>query len=267
VDMGRGARLEGDPLRLEQVLANLLNNAAKFTPSGGRVEVLGGLEGETVSLRVRDHGVGLESDMLNRVFDLFVQASKPSGGLGIGLTLARTLVELHGGTIHAESDGAGRGSDFVVRLPVGRPTSAPASPVPPEAPARPPDILGLRVLIVDDNLDGATALAEALRRRGHQLQLAHDGQSAIREASRFGPDLVLLDLGLPDMDGFEVASQLQAMTDLARTRIVAVSGYGQEQVQRQSAAMGFAAHLVKPIDQASLDTVIRRLAAEGPSAR
>src|SRR5438067_3485592 len=129
VEVSRGIRFEVDPLRLEQVLGNLLHNAAKFTPEGGRVEIQGAQEGQTVMIRVRDHGAGLESDMLTRVFDLFVQASKPAGGLGLGLTLARTLVELHGGTVHAESEGLGKGTELVVRLPVGRPVPAEAPPL------------------------------------------------------------------------------------------------------------------------------------------
>jgi len=262
VSVDPAIRFEADPLRLEQVLANLLHNAAKFTSDRGVVEVRGALEGGAVTVRVRDHGVGLPPDMVARVFDLFVQAGTPAGGLGIGLTLARTLVELHGGTVHAESAGPGQGTEFVVRLPVGRPTGM-ADPEP--AAIVEASHASWRTLIVDDNVDGATALAEALRRRGHQVHVAHDGASALREAESCVPDLVLLDLGLPDLDGFEVAGRLKSLAALARTRIVAVSGYGQEQYQMRSAAMGFASHLVKPIDMAQLEAVLRRLAEQVPA--
>jgi two-component system CheB/CheR fusion protein len=208
-------------------------------------------------VRVRDHGIGLEPDMLTRVFDLFVQGGKSSGGLGIGLTLARTLVELHGGTVRASSEGPGRGTEFVVRLPVGLPaeSSSASRSGAADAEARPL----WSTLIVDDNVDGATTLAEALRRRGHEVRVVHDGASALREVERCVPDLVLLDLGLPDLDGFEVASRLRRLPALRDTKLVAVSGYGQEHHQRRSSEAGFDRHLIKPIDLAQLEAALESL--------
>jgi len=250
----RSIRLEADPLRIEQVLANLLNNAAKYTPSGGRVEIEAKRDGEDVVVAVRDDGMGIAPDMLPRIFDLFVQGEEAQGGLGIGLMLARTLVELHGGTIRASSPGQGQGSTFVVRLPAGPPERVPDwadSPSPSVAVAH-----GYRALVVDDNVDGATVLAEALRTRGHEVHIAHDGQSALREALRHAPDVVLLDIGLPDLDGYEVATRIRNEPALTGTRVIAVTGFGQEHQQGRSATAGFDHHMVKPIDLAQLDAVL-----------
>jgi len=247
-------RFDADPLRVEQVLANLLNNAAKYTPPAGRIEIEGRRDGDEVLLAVRDNGVGIAPDMLPRIFDLFVQGGQSSGGLGIGLMLARTLVELHGGTIRASSDGPGQGSEFLVRLPAGLPerpsdwdSVSAADPVPAH---------GRRALVVDDNIDGATVLAEALRTRGHEVHVAHDGQSALEQALLLAPDIVLLDIGLPDLDGYEVASRIRNEPALTDTKVIAVTGFGQEQHQGRSAAAGFACHMVKPIDLAQLDAVL-----------
>ena len=252
-----GLRLHADPLRVEQILANLLNNAAKYTPEGGRVDVEGEGDGVGVTLRVRDNGVGIAPDLLPRLFDLFQQGGNASGGLGIGLTLVRTLVELHGGGVRATSAGPGRGSEFEVRLPIG------VSPMPPRAAAPPleirPAVRHHRALIVDDNVDAATLLAEALRQRGHAVHLAHDGKTAVEVALIHRPEVILLDLGLPDLDGYEVANRLRTQAGLERSAIIAISGYGQAQYLTRSAEAGFTHHIVKPVDMAHLDALLTAL--------
>jgi PAS domain S-box-containing protein len=263
VSIPPGLRLFADPLRVEQILANLLNNAAKYTPEGGRVDIEGEGDGVGVTVRVRDNGVGIDPDLLPRLFDLFQQGGNAphggnaSGGLGIGLTLVRTLVELHGGGVRASSAGPGRGSEFEIRLPVGEAppasrTGVPASDASP-APRR------HRALIVDDNVDAALLLAEALRQRGHVVHLAHDGKTAVEEAMRHLPDVILLDLGLPDLDGYEVASRLRGQAGLTRSSIIAISGYGQAEYLTRSAEAGFSHHIVKPVDMAHLDALLTAL--------
>ncbi len=257
--------LDADPVRLEQVFGNLLNNASKFTPRGGHLWVTaelaaGGPEppGEVV-VRVRDDGIGIAPETLPRVFDLFVQADRSSdrarGGLGIGLTVVQRLVELHGGSVEAHSAGLGHGSELVVRLPVSAPAStAPerrghagdrivVGPVlsPAAAPPR-------RVLVVDDNVDSAESLALLLRLKGHEVETAHDGPAALEKAGSFHPEVVLLDIGLPGLDGYQVASRLRQRRRTARALLVAVTGYGQEEDQRLSREAGFDHHLTKPVD-------------------
>ena len=252
-----GLKLFADPLRVEQILANLLNNAAKYTPEGGRVDIEGEGDGVGVTVRVRDNGVGIAPDLLPRLFDLFQQGGNASGGLGIGLTLVRTLVELHGGGVRAMSAGPGKGSEFEVRLPIGE-----APPVPRTGPpALDPkgDPRRQRTLIVDDNVDAATLLAEALRHRGHVVHLAHDGKTAVEEALRHRPDVILLDLGLPDLDGYEVASRLRAQAGFEQSAIIAISGYGQAQYLTRSAEAGFSHHIVKPVDMAHLEALLSAL--------
>jgi signal transduction histidine kinase/DNA-binding NarL/FixJ family response regulator len=253
--------LEADATRIEQVLANLLNNAAKFTEPGGSlglsVEVR---DGEAV-LTVQDNGQGIAPDLLPRIFDLFVQEdrslARSHGGLGIGLTLVRSLVERHGGKVEARSEGPGRGSELVVRLPVLATEARIAEPAQAaEAPA-PPD--PARVLLVEDNVDAADALVELLRMWGHEVEVVHDGASAVAKAGEARPDVVLLDIGLPGMDGYQVARALRALPDLQDALLVALTGYGQEADRRRSAAAGFDHHLVKPVDLAEL----RRLVATG----
>jgi CheY-like chemotaxis protein len=219
------------------------------------------LEGGEVVLRVRDTGIGIEPDMLPRVFDLFTQdrqaIDRAQGGLGLGLAIVRSLVALHGGSVTARSDGRGRGSEFVVRLPhVSMETASAESP----ADGLPPALdTGLRVLVVDDNEDAVFMLAEALTQAGHQTAVAHDGPEALQVAQRFRPDVALLDIGLPVMDGFELARQIRANRDLASVRLVAVTGYGQEHDRRRTQAAGFDAHLVKPVDIQRVSDLITRL--------
>jgi PAS domain S-box-containing protein len=257
VSIPPGLKLYADPLRVEQILANLLNNAAKYTPEGGRVDLEGEGDGVGVTLRVRDNGVGIDPDLLPRLFDLFQQGGNASGGLGIGLTLVRTLVELHGGGVRASSAGPGRGSEFEIRLPVGEAPPASRGGVP--AYDAKPGSKRHRALIVDDNVDAALLLAEALRQRGHVVHLAHDGKTAVEEAVRHLPDVILLDLGLPDLDGYEVASRLRGQAGLTRSSIIAISGYGQAEYLTRSAEAGFSHHIVKPVDMAHLDALLTTL--------
>jgi signal transduction histidine kinase/ActR/RegA family two-component response regulator len=244
----------GDPVRLEQVLVNLLLNAAKYTPCGGQIWLTVEPAADHVEVRVRDTGVGIAPELLERVFDLFQQAERSldraDGGLGIGLTVARRLVEMHGGTIEARSDGPGRGAEFTLRLPRVA-AEREASPGHERAPHA-ADAGALQILVVDDNADAGEVLAEILRDRGHEVRTASDGPAALREALDAEPHLVLLDLGLPGMDGFEVARRLRAARSPAV--LVALSGYGQERDRRLTAEAGFSGHLVKPVQ---LEDVLR----------
>ncbi len=245
-----GLGVSADPDRLAQVIGNLLTNAAKYTAPGGRILISAATEGPVVVLSVRDTGIGIDQEMLPRIFDLFTQdrqaIDRAQGGLGLGLAIVRSLVELHEGSVTALSDGPGRGSEFVVRLPkVDVPSPGPEAVAPhqAEAPGR-----GRRVLVVDDNADAAMLLADALAERGYRTATAHDGPDALSLAARFRPHVALLDIGLPVMDGFELARQFRATADLQTTRLVAVTGYGQERDRLASTAAGFDAHLVKPVD-------------------
>jgi signal transduction histidine kinase/CheY-like chemotaxis protein len=247
-------RVLADATRVEQVLANLLNNAAKYTEEGGHISLTAAAEGEEAVIRVRDNGIGIAPDMLPRVFDLFMQAhstlDRALGGLGIGLTLVRRLVELHGGTIEAHSEGPGKGSEFVVRLPLlERPGPGPApEPAAPAAARASPQ----RVLVVDDNRDAAESLALMLRLDGHEVRVAHDGPAALEAAHAFGPEVVLLDIGLPRMSGHEVAARLLQQPHGGRRLLVAMTGYGQDEDRRRSRDAGFDHHLVKPVDPQTL---------------
>jgi signal transduction histidine kinase len=258
---GSGLMVAGDPVRLAQVIGNLLNNAAKYTDPGGRIEVDGRREGAEVVIRVRDDGQGIAPERMNSMFDLFVQGARghdrSQGGLGIGLTLVRSLVQLHGGLVEARSEGPGRGSEFAIRLPaIADPVLLlPPAPPPASGPSRgrPPQ----RVLVVDDNLDAAEMLAHGLRHSGHEVREAHDGLSALVAAAQFKPEVVLLDLGLPGMDGFEVARRLRADPQHAAVKIVALTGYGRDDDRRRTAEVGIDRHLVKPVDLDAIDEVMR----------
>ena len=250
--------VSGDPVRLTQIFGNLLTNAAKYTQPGGRIEVTVQREGERVAVRVRDTGVGIEQEMLPKVFDLFTQAprslDRAKGGLGIGLTLVSRLVGLHGGVIDAVSDGIGKGSAFTVRLPLAPPPRT--LPDPEREAVRP---AAQRVLVVEDNVDAAELLAEALRMSGCTVRIANDGESGLAAALEFLPDLVLLDIGLPRTDGYAVARALRQR--LPGTRMVALSGYGGEDFRARSREAGFDAHLVKPVELDELLKLVRASAA------
>ncbi|HEX3129232.1 MAG TPA: PAS domain S-box protein [Thermoanaerobaculia bacterium] len=253
--------LEADATRIEQVLANLLNNAAKFTEPGGCVDLSVEVHPGEAVLRVRDNGPGIAPDLLPRIFDLFVQEdrslARSHGGLGIGLTLVRSLVERHGGRVEARSEGLGHGSEFAVHLPVLSGVAAISEQSDRHAPAA--EHGPARVLLVEDNLDAADALAELLRMWGHEVEVVHDGASAVGRAGEERPDVVLLDIGLPGMDGYQVAGALRALPELHGALLVALTGYGQETDRRRTAAAGFDHHLVKPVDLEEL----KRLVATG----
>jgi PAS domain S-box-containing protein len=255
--------MDADPTRIVQVFANLLNNAAKYTGVGGQITLASTIENGEAVVTVRDNGRGMSSELLGSAFDLFVQGTRSSdrtqGGLGIGLTMVRTLVKMHRGSVQASSDGPGRGSQLTVRLPL-----APADAVPVARSGRPVSdglpTASLRVLLVDDNIDAAQAMKHVLELSGHRVTLAYDGPAALAAAAADPPELVLLDIGLPGMDGYTVAARLrEAGHD--RAAIVAVTGYGQEEDVHRSSAAGFDHHLVKPVD----GTVLRRIVAEASS--
>jgi PAS domain S-box-containing protein len=251
-------RLEGDTTRLTQVVSNLLNNAAKFTPEGGQIWLIAEAQNGQVVLRVRDTGIGIAEDLLPQVFDLFRQADRSldrsQGGLGIGLTLVRSLLEMHGGTVEAYSDGPGRGSEFVVRLPSFAEPGQAAAASAVESDMR--NSACCRVLVVDDNVDSAESIALLLELNGHDVRLAHDGPAALEIAHSFHPQVVVLDIGLPGMDGYEVARRLRGAAQMQNIILIALTGYGQSEDRQQSLAAGFNHHLVKPVDPEMLQTLI-----------
>jgi CheY-like chemotaxis protein/anti-sigma regulatory factor (Ser/Thr protein kinase) len=251
--------VEGDPTRLTQVVANLLNNAAKFTPEGGRIWLAAEASDGQVVLRVRDTGAGIAADLLPHVFDLFRQADRSldrsQGGLGVGLTLVRSLVELHGGSVEARSEGQECGSEFVVRLPalpahteVSRAATVTTNNA--HADAR------YRILVVDDNVDSAESIALLLELSGHQVRMAHDGPTALEVAGSFRPEVIVLDIGLPGMDGYEVARRLRHGGAMREALLIALTGYGQEEDRKRSQAAGFDHHLIKPVDTVVLQNLI-----------
>jgi signal transduction histidine kinase/ActR/RegA family two-component response regulator len=252
-----------DPVRIAQVIGNLLSNAARYTPPGGRIWLSGEQSGGIATIRVRDTGIGIAPDMLPRVFELFAQAQTQGGqgGLGIGLTLVRSLVEMSGGTVEARSPGLGKGSEFVVRLPLVRADQAPEAAR--RGLCRGEQVRARRAFVVDDNADAAATLAELLRRDGHEVHTFSDGDSAVESAATIAPDVVLLDIGMPEMDGLEVARRLREMPAMAAALLIAVTGWGQEADRRRTQEAGFDHHLVKPIDT---DALRQLLAGCGPSA-
>jgi CheY-like chemotaxis protein/two-component sensor histidine kinase len=253
----QAVRVEGDPVRLAQVFANLLNNAAKYTLDGGRLQLFVERTSDEALVRVRDNGVGISADLLPRVFELFTQGdrslARSEGGLGIGLTMVKSLVEMHGGRVEARSEGLGRGSEFLVHLPIlaSKPVLAPTG-----SPGAAPALPSRRVLVVDDNQDAAQSLATLLRIRGQEVHVAFDGPSALQAAESFGPDIIFLDIGLPGMDGYEVAQHLRKQPQLDKMLLVALTGYGQQDDRRRSHEAGFDVHLVKPADPATLQRLI-----------
>jgi CheY-like chemotaxis protein/two-component sensor histidine kinase len=249
---------EADATRLAQVFANLLNNAAKYMDEAGSIHVAARREGGEAVISVRDTGFGMAPASLASVFDMFVQGvpaqARVQGGLGIGLTLVRTLVEMHGGTVLARSEGPGKGSEFVVRLPLAAaaPRAAKAKPAMATAAVEAPP----RVLVVDDNRDAAESLGSLLGILGADVSVVNDGPAALDEFGRHRPALVFLDLGMPEMDGFEVARRLRERPDYDGTRLVALTGWGQEKDRRETAAAGFDQHLIKPPDVSALQTLL-----------
>jgi signal transduction histidine kinase len=248
-----------DTTRVEQIVLNLLTNAAKYTEDGGTIQLTAWREGQRVAISVRDNGMGIPPEKLPEMFRLFSQGdrslARSEGGLGIGLTVVRKLAEMHSGSIEARSDGPGRGSEFVVRLPLARKPGA----TKPEARREQFTVgKGSRILVVDDNADTALGMVRLLSMLGNEAIAAHNGPEALELARTFRPDFVLLDIGLPGMDGYQVASALREEEAHKDTVIIAISGYGQEEDRRRSQAAGFDHHLVKPVDFDSLVSLIGR---------
>jgi signal transduction histidine kinase/ActR/RegA family two-component response regulator len=261
---GQPAHVTGDRTRLVQVISNILNNAAKYTAPGGRIVLAVTVTARHVTVSVRDNGVGIAPEVLPYIFDLFTQAERTpdrsQGGLGIGLALVKSLVALHGGSVHAHSDGLGRGSEFSISLPCA-----------PRAPAQAandgeggravPDNGNLRVLVVDDNADAAQMLAALLEVQGHAVSVEYDGRGALARARSEHPDVLLLDIGLPDMDGYELARRLRAQPENAGATLVALTGYGQNQDREEAQQAGFDHYLVKPADLNEVNEVLARAEA------
>lgn len=259
--------VDGDPVRLTQVFANLLHNAAKYTDPDGNVDISVERAADAVLVHVRDTGIGIVPELLPRVFDLFTQApvslARAQGGLGIGLTLVRNLVELHGGSVSAQSAGAGQGSTFTVCLPLATANTSTLTPA--EHPAETTAAKALRVLVVDDNEDAANTLSVMLRLMGHHAEVAYSGLAALQVAADLDADLYLLDIGLPGMDGYQVAKHLQR-TAKRTARFVALTGYGTEEDKSRTRAAGFDEHIVKPINPETLTALTSRAAKTMGSA-
>jgi len=247
--------VEGDKTRLVQVIANILHNAAKFMDPGGRIRLSVRREGQYALISIADTGIGIAPDLLPKIFELFTQvhakSERAQGGLGIGLALVRRLTEMHGGTVTAHSDGAGRGSTFSVRLPV-MVTQIAGLVHPKRDTGTIPRVASQRILVADDNRDAAEALSLQLQLAGHDVRTAHDGIEALTVAKTFDPEIVLLDLGMPKMDGYEVARQLRLQPRSRRVTLIALTGWGQQQDRDRTAEAGFDAHLVKPVAEAQL---------------
>jgi CheY-like chemotaxis protein/anti-sigma regulatory factor (Ser/Thr protein kinase) len=253
--------LEADPIRLAQVFANLLNNAAKYTPEGGRIDLRAERRGDTVSVAVRDSGVGIPPDALRSVFEMFARLAQPGRiaqeGLGVGLTLAQRLVSLHGGRIEAASEGAGRGSTFTVHLATAPdvPDAAPAGVHEDAEPAVQPG--GRRILVADDNADAAESLALVLQLMGNDVRVAYDGDEAVDAAEVFRPDLILLDIGMPGLTGYEAARVIRQRPWGRDVVMVALTGWGQDEDKREAHEAGFDHHFTKPVDPGRLQQFVR----------
>jgi PAS domain S-box-containing protein len=277
ISVPHGMFVRGDGIRLAQVVTNLLTNAAKYTDRGGRITITVEAIGDQVVLAVRDNGVGIEADLLPNVFDMFVQGrqaiDRAKGGLGLGLAIVATVVKLHGGTVSARSAGPNQGSEFRVSLPMlpDGPASADATaPVPTpmaKTPSTAPRSSGARILVVDDNPDALALLTEALRDKGHETEGVGDAASALALAEKLRPELALLDIGLPLIDGYELARRLRAIPALAAIKLVAVTGYGQPTDKARAQAAGFDEHLVKPISLENVERVVDQMLAAARKRR
>jgi signal transduction histidine kinase/ActR/RegA family two-component response regulator len=257
--------VDADPARLAQVVGNLLNNACKFTTKGGRIRLTAGREGDQAVVRVQDSGIGIATDQLSRIFDMFTQVDasleRSQSGLGVGLPLVKSLLELHGGTVEAHSAGLGQGSEFTVRLPlpIEAPTTLPPQPAISEAPAMTPR----RILVVDDNQDSATSLALLLKLTGNETHTAFDGLEAVETAATFRPDVVLLDIGLPKLNGYETARKIREKPWGKNIVLVALTGWGQHEDRQRSKDAGFNDHFIKPVSHAALMKLLAENAAIG----
>jgi signal transduction histidine kinase/CheY-like chemotaxis protein len=266
--------VDGDSTRLTQVVANLVDNAAKYTDPGGRISVDAAREGDAAVIRVEDNGIGIAPELLPRIFDMFMQAGhtleRSQGGLGVGLSLVERLIELHGGTVSARSAGPGTGSEFTIRLPVAGRTQQPLPRSAADADDTKQPHVRCRVLVVDDNQDSADSLAMLLRIMGHEVRTAHDGLEAISAAATFQPDVAILDIGLPKLNGYDVAKRIREQPRGKDIVLVALTGWGQEDHRRRSKDAGFDHHLTKPVEFDVLEQILaatesclpdRRLAA------
>jgi signal transduction histidine kinase len=268
VDVPRtGLEVDADRARLAQTIANLLTNAAKYTEPRGQITVTARRDGDGVVIAVRDTGIGISAEMLPMVFEMFVQErqalDRAQGGLGLGLSIVRGLVELHGGTVAARSEGLGRGSEFTIRLPAFARAAAGAAEQ--QAPSAAPGAHGHRILVVDDNEDAAAMLADLLECLGNTTRIAHHPYDALRLMSEFEPELALLDIGLPEMDGYELARRLRELPPARQLRLIALTGYGQDSDREQALAAGFDAHFVKPVAIEALEGLIKRLFGAAPA--
>jgi len=251
-------KVNGDKVRLAQVFSNLLNNAAKYTDQGGRIVLAARVVGDQVVVSVRDNGIGIPPDALSKVFDMFMQADRSSrraqGGLGIGLTLVKTVVEMHEGSVEARSEGPAQGSEFIVRIPCEKVVENRSSSV--DSAASPSRFERRRILVVDDNADAASSLAMLLKMLGADVSTAHDGPAALERLDEERPDAVLLDLGLPGMDGLEVARQIRSNSMHQNVVLIALTGWGLEEDRMRTKAAGFDHHLVKPADLVTLRSIL-----------
>jgi len=258
-------RLTADPVRLAQVFANLLNNAAKYTPEGGHIRLAAQRLGNDMIVSVQDSGMGIAADMLPHVFEIFSQAKsarrQSRGGLGIGLSLVKWLVERHGGSIEARSAGPGQGSEFVVRLPIAAENPA-AEAAPPKDDGAPRQVRKRRILIADDNRDSADSMAMLLQSLGHEVATAYDGKQAVEAATTRRLDVVLLDLGMPHLNGYEAGRQIRELPSCRDIFLIAMTGWGQEEDRRRTDEAGFDHHLVKPVDPAELTKLLADLPAD-----
>jgi CheY-like chemotaxis protein len=257
-------RVHGDPTRLVQVVGNLLNNAAKYTPRGGRITLRACEDGDALCIAVEDTGVGIPREHVSRVFERFVQIDqhldRAQGGLGIGLSLVKSLVEMHGGRVAADSEGPGHGSVFRVWLPRAQPQRQPAGDA---ARVGSIAVAPRKVLIVDDNRDAAETLAMAVQMGGHEVRLAHDGLQALDVARQYDPSVVFLDIGMPGMNGYETAGRLRALPGWGERKLVALTGWGTQEDRHKSLRAGFDLHLTKPVDLALLEEVLAQPPAPG----
>jgi CheY-like chemotaxis protein len=260
VDLGdEPLALDADPVRLAQVFSNLLNNAAKYTANGGQITLRAQRRGTNVVVSIRDNGAGIRAEVLPHVFDPFVQGDRSygrlQGGLGIGLTLARSIVVLHDGSIEALSGGLGQGSEFIVRLPLRQPDAAGPAVEPISPPTR---IAGRRILVVDDNVDAAESLGALLRCLGAEVTTVHDGTAALEALRTQEPAVAVLDIGMPGMDGYELARRVRSEPHGAELTLIALSGWGNDEDRQRSREAGIDHHLVKPVDLHVLEELLAR---------